>query len=111
MNVVLFPTHLSDEFVDDRPIMDLLEGMLLAHGISGSRITRASWQSLDDAAYWLQSAAMVFGDRLHAMLVAALNHVPVAGVAVESKISGCLADLFQRRALGRGPCARRRVDG
>ena len=99
VNVVLFPTHLSDEFVDDRPIMDLLEGMLLAHGVSSSRIARASWRSLDDAAYWVQSAAMVFGDRLHAMLVAALSHVPVAGVAVESKISGCLADLFQKKPL------------
>ena len=42
---------------------------------------------------------MVFGDRLHAMLVAALNHVPVAGVAVEDKISGCLADLFKGEPL------------
>jgi polysaccharide pyruvyl transferase WcaK-like protein len=73
--------------------------VLLGHGVSSSRIARASWRSLDDAAYWVQSAAMVFGDRLHAMLVAALNHVPVAGVAVESKISGCLADLFQKKPL------------
>jgi polysaccharide pyruvyl transferase WcaK-like protein len=100
VNVVLFPTHLSDEFVDDRPIMDLLERMLVGNGIASARIARASWQSLDDAAHWLQSAEMVFGDRLHAMLVAALNHVPVAGVAVESKISGCLADLFQGEPLG-----------
>jgi polysaccharide pyruvyl transferase WcaK-like protein len=95
VNVVLFPTHLSGEFVDDRPVMDRLEGMLVGHGIASTRITRASWQSLDDAAHWVQSAAMVFGDRLHAMLVAALNHVPVAGVAVEDKISGCLSDLFK----------------
>lgn len=99
VNVVLFPTHLSDEFVDDRPIMDLLEKMLVARGIANAKITSASWQSLDDAAYWVQSAAMVFGDRLHAMLVAALNHVPVAGVAVEDKISGCLADLFKGEPL------------
>lgn len=99
VNVVLFPTHLSDEFVDDRPVMDLLERMLVGGGISSTRIARASWHSLDDAAYWLQSAEMVFGDRLHAMLVAALNRVPVAGVAIENKISGCLADLFQGEAL------------
>ena len=99
VNVVLFPTHLSDEFVDDRPIMDMLERMLVARGIAGTRISRATWRSLDDAAYWVQSAAMVFGDRLHALLVASLNHVPVAGVAVEDKISGCLADLFNGEPL------------
>jgi polysaccharide pyruvyl transferase WcaK-like protein len=99
VNVVLFPTHLSGEFVDDRPIMDVLERLLVGRGIASARITRASWQSLDDAAYWLQSAAMIFGDRLHAMLVAALNQVPVAGVAVEDKISGCLADLFKGKPL------------
>ncbi len=79
--------------------MELLEAALVRHGIPGVRITRAAWQSLDDAAYWLQAAAMVYGDRLHAMLVAALNHVPVAGVAVEDKISGCLADLFKGEPL------------
>jgi polysaccharide pyruvyl transferase WcaK-like protein len=99
VNVVLFPTHLSSEFADDRPIMDLLQKTLTERGIAGSRIMRASWQSLDEAAYWVQSAAMVFGDRLHAMLVAALNHVPVAGVAIENKISGCLADLFKGEPL------------
>jgi polysaccharide pyruvyl transferase WcaK-like protein len=99
MNVVLFPTHLSDEFVDDRPVMDLLERMLVAHGVAGSRVIRAHWQSLDDAALWLQSAELVFGDRLHALLVAALNHVAVAGVVVEEKISGCLADLFKGEPL------------
>jgi polysaccharide pyruvyl transferase WcaK-like protein len=99
VNVVLFPTHLSDEFVDDRPIMNLLGRVLVTHGVVESRIAYASWESLDDAAYWLQSAEMVFGDRLHALLVAALNHVAVAGVAVENKISGCLADLFQGEPL------------
>jgi polysaccharide pyruvyl transferase WcaK-like protein len=99
VNVVLVPTHLSDEFVDDRPIMDLLERALLEHGIAKSRISRATWQSLDDAAFWFQSADMVFGDRLHALLVAALNRVAVAGVAVEDKISGCLRDVFQDRPL------------
>jgi polysaccharide pyruvyl transferase WcaK-like protein len=99
VNVVLAPTHLSDEFVDDRPVMDLMERALVAHGISSSRISRAAWESLDDAAYWFQSAEMVFGDRLHALLVAALNRVAVAGVAVEDKISGCLWDLFQREPL------------
>lgn len=99
VNVVLFPTHLSDEFVDDRPIMNLLGRVLVDHGVPESRIAYASWESLDDAAYWLQSAEMVFGDRLHALLVAALNQVAVAGVAVENKISGCLADLFQGEPL------------
>jgi polysaccharide pyruvyl transferase WcaK-like protein len=99
VNVVLFPTHLSDEFVDDRPVTERLGRILIAHGVPPSRIAHASWESLDDAAYWLQSAEMVFGDRLHALLVAALNHVAVAGVAVENKISGCLADLFQGEPL------------
>ncbi len=99
VNVVLFPTHLSEEFVDDRPVMDLLERSLAARGIARSRIVRASWESLDDAALWLHAAEVVFGDRLHAMLVAALNHVAVAGVAVENKISGCLADVFQGAPL------------
>lgn len=119
VNVVLFPTHLSDEFIDDRPVMDLLERMLIAEGIASSRIARGSWQSLDDAAHWLQSAEMVFGDRLHALLLAALNHVAVAGVSVENKISGCLADLFQGEPLAVvvEPCdvstleAQRRVQG
>lgn len=92
--VVLFPTHLSDRFIDDRPIMDLIEPMLIEQGVSKSDIFRASWRSLDDAAFWLQSAGLVFGDRLHALLVAALNSVPVAGVAVENKIPGCLSDIF-----------------
>src|SRR5688572_11593251 len=79
--------------------MDRLGRILVAHGVAEDRIANASWDSLDDAAYWLQSAEMVFGDRLHALLVAALNHVAVAGVAVENKISGCLADLFQGEPL------------
>ncbi len=95
VNVVLFPTHLSDEFVDDKPVMDLLEPLLVAHDIPRGRIVRALWESLDDAAVWVQSAEMVFGDRLHALLVASLNHVPVAGVVVEDKISGCLEDVFR----------------
>jgi polysaccharide pyruvyl transferase WcaK-like protein len=99
VNVVLFPTHLSDDFVDDRPVMERLGRILVAHGVDESRISSASWESLDDAAYWLQSAEMVFGDRLHALLVAALNRVAVVGVAVENKISGCLADLFQGEPL------------
>lgn len=33
------------------------------------------------------------------MLFAALNCVPVVGVAVENKVSGCLSDLFHRQPL------------
>ncbi len=99
--VVLFPTHLSDRFADDRLVMDRLEHILAEEGVPPGRVVRASWQSLDDAALWLQSAAIVFGDRLHALIVAALNHVPVGGVVVENKIAGCLDDFLPDDRLAR----------
>jgi polysaccharide pyruvyl transferase WcaK-like protein len=90
---VLFPTHLSDTFLDDRPVMDLVQSHLIKAGISAERITRASWETLEEAAYWIQSADLVFGDRLHALLLGMLAQRPVVGLTVEDKIAGCIGDI------------------
>jgi L-malate glycosyltransferase len=96
---VLFPTHLSDAFVDDRPVVDLVYAHLLEAGIPAERLTRASWGTLEEAAFWIQSAELVFGDRLHALLLGMLARRPVVGLTVEDKIAGCIGDIAGDRPV------------
>jgi len=96
-HLVLFPAHVSERYQDDRTCIAYLERSLLAAGAQRDKVSVASWNELEDAAAILQKARVVVGDRLHALLLAAMNGVPLVGLAVEDKIGGCLAEIGNGR--------------
>lgn len=96
---VLFPTHLSDRLQDDRPVLAIARELLIGEGIAADRLTCVTWETLDDAALWIQSADLVFGDRLHALLLGMLAHRQVVGLTVEDKIAGCIGDIVSGHSV------------
>jgi polysaccharide pyruvyl transferase WcaK-like protein len=97
-HLVLFPAHISEQYQDDRACLDHVKRALLAAGTHQAKISVAIWDDLADAAAILQNARVAIGDRLHALLLAAMNGVPVVGLAVENKIGGCLDEIGHGRA-------------
>ena len=97
-HLVLFPAHISEQYQDDRACVSHVKRALLASGTFQANISVAIWDDLTDAAVILQNARVVIGDRLHALLLAAMNGVPVVGLAAENKIGGCLDEIGYGRA-------------
>jgi L-malate glycosyltransferase len=91
--LVLFPAHISEVHQDDRECIRYMKEALIATGTDPARISVTEWHDLTEAAAILQNAQVVVGDRLHALLLAATNGVPVVGFAAEDKIAGCLREI------------------
>ena len=87
---VLFPALLSDTSPDDRIGLEILERSLVQRGVPGEDISWAGWDDLDEGVALLQHARVAVGDRLHALLFAAMAGVPVIAIDIEDKIPGCL---------------------
>jgi len=97
-HLILFPAHISEIYEDDRLCIRHVKKALLVAGTHHTKISVVGWDDLADAAAILQNARVAVGDRLHALLIAAMNGVPVVGLAVEDKIGGCLAEIGYGRA-------------
>lgn len=100
MRLMLLPMQRSDKHIEDVAVSRELAEMLGQHGVDPEQIKQRSWESVEEGAHLLQSAAIVVSNRLHALLLAARAGVPAVGIGDAGKIRGCLTEI----GLGDGCC-------
>jgi hypothetical protein len=93
VKVALFPAMLYRHETDDRLALQEVHSALIECGLDRDRLCLVEWTSLDQAACWLQAAALVCGNRLHPLLVASLANTPLLGIGPPGKIRACLEEI------------------